>query len=306
MFSHSTLNALLCMMMTFCIKFTSDMTTMALLDMVSRNDTTISLDTLDQNHTCPTTNQLAEGGMNITTNSTKMNWSEYQIGKVQGIYFYGYIASMVIGVDLLLGFMGSYMAIVMIGVVSAIVTLTFPFFILQFGYSGALAGRLLLGLVQGPATSLLAVTVKQWSTEVNLTFTITLATLGAGMSCAVILFVDGNAINSGIGWIALYHIHGSISLLLTLIYLCFGDNDPNGSTFWFDRYRPFRLSKTIGWHEKVSIVSSGTASTATRHKMPWIQLLGSCDVQIVSVAWFCFESACKFSLAQVSQSCPSL
>ena len=294
MLSYSTRNALLCMMMTFSIKFTSDMTTMALLDMVSRNDTKIGFaDTASslQNHTCPVTEQvLVAQEVRIATNSTKMNWSENQIGKVQGVYFYGYVATMVIGVDYLLVFTGSYLAVVLIGVVSAMMTVFFPFLVLQFGYNGALAGRLLLGLVQGPATSLLAVTVKEWSTVANLTFTVTLCTLGSGLSSAAILLVDGNAIGRGIGWIELYKFHGLVSLVLTLVFMYFGDNGPNGSGFWFDRYRPFRLSKTTGRSDEkegfVSVVRS-------RQRVPWRRLLVSRDVQIVGMTWFFFQSACK-------------
>ena len=140
--------------------------------MVKRNDTmTPGIMNKDlSNATCSISNTTMNIKVDLTlTNSTPAHsrivydWSETDIGNLQAAYFYGYMATMLIGAKFLLQFYGVFLSLQMILVLNGVGTVLFPLITLQFGYVGAFISRFLLGAVQGPTTSILASSLFDWS-----------------------------------------------------------------------------------------------------------------------------------------------
>ena len=140
--------------------------------MVERNDTvTPGIVNNDlSNTTCPVGNTSMDIVVDLTLNKSKSahsrvvyDWSETQIGNLQAAYFYGYMATMLIGAKVLLQYYGVFLSLQMILVLNGVGTVLFPLITIHFGYVGALISRFLLGAVQGPTTSILASSLFDWS-----------------------------------------------------------------------------------------------------------------------------------------------
>ena len=140
--------------------------------MVERNDTVISdiIHNSMSNTTCTADNINIDVIVAITSNasnseSTRVvyDWSETDIGNLQAAYFYGYMATMLIGAKLLLQHWGVFFSLQAILLFNGIGTVIFPLVTVHWGYVGALVSRFALGAVQGPTTSILAASLYDWS-----------------------------------------------------------------------------------------------------------------------------------------------
>ena len=128
--------------------------------MVQRNDTIVTNslhDISDQNFTCPVRNQATShiSTEQATTqnfgnsNSTKFDWSETEIGNVQGIYYLGYVSSMMVGTNFLIQGVGFFTGMLILLVGSTAACLLFPLITELLGLPGALVMRFLLGISHG-------------------------------------------------------------------------------------------------------------------------------------------------------------
>ena len=74
-------------------------------------------------------------------------------------------------------------------------------------------------------------------------------------------------------------------MFVTLIFFAFGDDGPDAENRRCGRLRAFRMSKTIGEHEREAILKFKCGST-TQDQVPWKQLFKSKDVLVLSFSWF--------------------
>ena len=101
---------------------------------------------------------------------------------------------------------------------------------------------------------------------------------------------------SGVSWIDVFYIDGALIFLLALTYFHFGDDTPDGSGLFIDRFRPWRFSNTISQKELKVISSSRLVKKSTEKKnVPWCKLFFSKDILLFSAAWFFATFVCKYS-----------
>lgn len=140
--------------------------------MVERNDTVTSDIVQDSmsNTTCTSQNinidvivAISSNASNSASTRVVYDWSETDIGNLQAAYFYGYMATMLIGAKLLLQYWGVFFSLQTILLLNGIGTVIFPLVTVHSGYVGALVSRFALGAVQGPTTSILAASLYDWS-----------------------------------------------------------------------------------------------------------------------------------------------
>ena len=106
---------------------------------------------------------ISSNASNSESTRVVYDWSETDIGNLQAAYFYGYMATMLIGAKLLLQYWGVFFSLQAILLLNGIGTVMFPLVTVHSGYVGAFVSRFALGAVQGPTTSILAASLYDWS-----------------------------------------------------------------------------------------------------------------------------------------------
>ena len=85
-------------------------------------------------------------------------------------------------------------------------------------------------------------------------------------------------------------------MLVTLVFFIFGDDGPDAEGSGCCKLRVFRMSQTIGEHEREMLLKF-KCSSPIQDQVPWKQLLRSKDFLVLSFSWFLVYMYCEFSFA---------
>lgn len=307
------------MLVQWSLYMTRQVFTIAILDMVKRNDTVNPNEEISNlNVTGYTCGHILvnsghaeadfeftialDGMVNDTVNTAppdksadiptpdivKYNWSEKDVGSLQSAYFIGYLGTMIVGVNILLKYLGFFHGMLLIMILNIVATGLFPMLTTLFGFYGALAARLLLGCAHGPITSLIAASMYSWVLPTELTSMNALANIGGGLGLACSGVLAGLMIDAGYSWKTVYYVDTILMIIPFCVFFAFGDDAPEGSASpIFNSLRPFRFSNIITEKETELIVSSRlTKKSSVKRSVPWGKLVLDRDIWLFSTAWF--------------------
>ena len=86
-------------------------------------------------------------------------------------------------------------------------------------------------------------------------------------------------------------------MFLTILFLTFGDDGPDAGATKFSKMRPWRMSAIMSPDECESILksqkSSATENDLVQNQVPWMQVIKSKDVLVISLSWYFIYIYCK-------------
>ena len=90
-------------------------------------------------------------------------------------------------------------------------------------------------------------------------------------------------------------------MFLTILFLTFGDDGPDAGATKFSKIRPWRMSAIMSPDECESILKSqksfATENDLVQNQVPWMQVIKSKDVLVISLSWYFIYIYCKSRLA---------
>lgn len=263
--------------------------TMATLDMVVRSDIQDPDVKNVENSTCAqpkiTTNDILP---EITSNETVTkdlvyDWDEGKIGLLNAAYYVGYVPAIMPGT--ILGEKISYFNYISLTLfATTLLTLTFPIITMTFGFYGAIASRIVLGIIHGPASSIISGLWYYWCLKEELTTISSIYQFGCGGGMLAGSVAGSYLLSMGFRWPIIFYAFGGVYFAIFIFFFFCADNRPESSKHILNRIRPFRYSKLIT-PDEVKLLVNDRPPQSEDQMLPWKKFLNM-EVLLFNIAWF--------------------